>query len=72
MPRAPDSARDEYYCGFFAFQASQADLISCFAAAASLKTGQLNLFTPLWQFFIDPEEGLQPLLLDFWQIGDGS
>ena len=37
MPRAPDSARDEYYCGFFAFQASQADLISCFAAAASLK-----------------------------------
>jgi hypothetical protein len=36
-----------------------------------IKAGQLDLFTPLRQFFIDPEEGLQPLLLDFRQIGDG-
>ncbi len=70
MPRAPDSARDEYYCGFFAFRASRADLISCFAAAASLKPAS-STFTPLRQFFIDPEEGLQPLLFYFRQIGDG-
>jgi hypothetical protein len=46
MPRAPDSARDEYYCGFFAFQASQADLISCFAAAASLKPASSTFLRP--------------------------
>ncbi len=36
-----------------------------------IKAGQLDLFTPLRQFFIDPEEGLQPLLFYFRQIGDG-
>ncbi len=35
-----------------------------------IKAGQLDLYA-LRQFFIDPEEGLQPLLFYFRQIGDG-
>ena len=55
----------------FLFQASHAALISCFAAAASLKPFSSTFFTPFRQLFVNAEESLQTLLLDFRQIADG-